>query len=81
MYIMFYKDSLRLKASHGANWKYTFLLGSFPRQCSGYFLTCEARRRISGKWLHFLAGLELFHERIVTKALSRGQGTFPFEFL
>ena len=45
------------------------------------FLTCEARRRISGKWLHFLARLKLFHERIVTKALSRGQGTFPFEFL
>ena len=82
MYIICYKDSLRLKASHGDNRKYNFLLGSFPRQCSGHFLTCEARCRISGEWIHFLARLRLFHERVmIFQSVIQGQGTFSFDFL
>ena len=77
MYITCYKDSLCLQASHGANRKYKFLLGSFPRQCSGHFLTCEARCRISGEWLHFLSRLLLFHERTVTfQSVIQGSRNF-----
>ena len=73
------KDSLRLKASHSAKRKYNYFLGSlaFCDNALVIFLTCEARRRISGECLHFLARLHVFHERIVTfQSVIQGSRNF-----